>query len=141
MVFPVGGLSSVLALSGRRNYLASTAGLRRMMESHLSFRRLEEAPIPITVVATDVATGREAALSRGDAVTAILASSAIPGVFPPVRFGRRELIDGGISDHTPIAEAVALGAETVYVLPTGYACALPKAPTTALGMVLHALTS
>ncbi len=49
-------------------------------------------------------------------------------------------MDGGVANNTPISQAVALGARTVYVLATGYACALEQPPASALGMALHALT-
>ena len=49
-------------------------------------------------------------------------------------------MDGGVANTTPISHAVALGARTVYVLPTGHACALEQPPAGALGMALHALT-
>jgi NTE family protein len=139
-LFPVDPVGSVLGLLGRRNYLVSPAGLRELLERHLSFDRLEDALIPLHVVATELTTGREVLLSRGSAVDAILASAAIPGIYPPVRIRGRELIDGGVSDHTPIAQAIALGATTIYVLPTGYACALVTPPSTPIGMILHALT-
>jgi NTE family protein len=92
------------------------------------------------VVATDVLTGAEVVLSRGDAVEAVLASAAIPAVFPPVVVDGRALMDGGISDNAPISHAVALGASTIYVLPAGYPCAIASPPRTALGMALQALT-
>ena len=71
---------------------------------------------------------------------AVLASAAIPGVFPPVTIGGRHLIDGGIANNTPVSTAVALGARRVVVLPTGYACALSEPPKSALGMALHAVS-
>jgi NTE family protein len=71
-------------------------------------------------------------------VPALLASTAIPGVFPPVTIGRRTLVDGGIANHTPVAAAIELGASRIYVLPVGYPW-LNQEPTNALGMALHAL--
>ena len=69
-----------------------------------------------------------------------MASAAIPGVFPPVELGGRKLIDGGVSNNTPIADAIELGAERVYVLPTGNACDLQVAPRGAMGMLVHAMS-
>lgn len=139
-LFPVHPVGSVLGSLGRRNYLVSPAGLRELLERHPSFDRLEDALIPLHVVATELTTGREVLLSRGSAVDAILASAAIPGIYPPVRIRGRELIDSGVCDHTPIAQAIALGATTIYVLPTGYACALVTPPLTPMGMILRVLT-
>jgi NTE family protein len=92
------------------------------------------------VVATDVTNGEEVVLSEGSAVEAVMASAAIPAVFPPVRLGGRHLIDGGIANNTPVSTAVALGAGRIVVLPTGYACALTEPPKSALGMALHAVS-
>lgn len=138
-LFPV-GFGSLLALIRRRDHLVGNSGLRALLERHLRYRRLEETPVPVHVVATELATGEEVVLSRGPAVDAVLASAAIPGVFPSVTFDGRELVDGGVSSNTPIAAAIALGAERVIVLPTGHACGLRRVPTDAIGKALHALS-
>jgi NTE family protein len=90
-------------------------------------------------VATDVLTGVDVELSEGNAIDAIMASAAIPGIFPPVRIGGRLLMDGGVVENTPIGHAVALGATTVWVLPSGVACSIEKLPESALAMALHAI--
>ncbi|OLB89235.1 MAG: hypothetical protein AUI15_26345 [Actinobacteria bacterium 13_2_20CM_2_66_6] len=59
-------------------------------------------------------------------------------MFPPVTIGRREYVDGGVANHTPITVAIELGADEIYVLPVGYPW-LNREPTNALGMALHAL--
>ena len=103
-------------------------------------RRLEETAIACQVVAADALSGEEVRLSSGDAIEAILASAAIPAIFPPVVIGGRSLTDGGVSSNTPIAAALAAGAERVIVLPTGFACAASEPPRSALAMLLHAIT-
>jgi len=115
-------------------------GLRRLLRRHVRFEQLEDALVPIHVVATDLCTGEEVLLSNGAAVDAVLASSAIPAVLPPVRIAGRDLIDGGVADNAAITQAIRLGADVIYVLPTGYACALAAPPRSALGTALHALT-
>jgi NTE family protein len=139
-VFPTRPLVGLRGFLGRQNHLVPNSHLRRLLEANLQFRRLEEAPIPLHLVATDVVTGQDVRLSSGDAVDAILASGAIPSVFPPVRIGGRDLMDGGVVNNTPISHAIALGADRVWVLATGYSCALEKPPQSALSMALHALT-
>jgi NTE family protein len=79
-------------------------------------------------------------ISEGDAVEAILASAAVPAVLPPVHVAGRDLIDGGVADNAAISHALSLGADVMYVLPTGYACALERAPTSILGNALQGLT-
>jgi NTE family protein len=114
--------------------------LRRLIGEHLAFDLLEDAPIPVHVITTDVRSGQEVVLSSGGAIDAVLASAAIPAVFPSVRVGGRDLIDGGVADNAAVSQAVALGADVVYVLPTGYACALDEPPGSPLASALHALT-
>ena len=138
-VFPTRPLTGLLGFVGWRRNLVPSNGLRGLLEDHIEFSRLEDAPIPLHVVATDVLSGQDVLLSSGDAVDAVLASAAIPGVFPPVQVAGRDMIDGGVVNNTPLSHAIALGADTVWVLPTGYSCALPDAPRGALAMALHGL--
>jgi NTE family protein len=139
-VFPLEPQQQLLALAGARSSLCRPDALRRLVGAHLGHDRLEDALIPVHVVATDVLSGRDVLLSRGDACAAVLASAAIPAVFPPVVVDGRPLFDGGVANNAPISHAVALGATRVVVLPTGYACALTSAPRSALGSAIHALT-
>lgn len=118
----------------------ATGALRRLIASHLVRDRLEEMEIPLHVVAVDLLSGRELLLSDGPTLAAVLASAAIPGVLPPVEWDGHTLIDGGVANNTPISHAVALGAERIYVLPTGNACALETRPRGALGIALHAIS-
>lgn len=137
-VFPF-GWHSLVALFCRRDYLVPSDGLRRLLERHLPYPRLERASVPVHIVATELVTGDEVVLSQGSAVDAVLASTAIPGVFPSVVVDGRMLVDGGVCNNTPISAAVALGADRVVVLPTGYACGLKAVPPTAIGKALHSL--
>lgn len=139
-VFPLRPLAGLLGFVGERRNLVPGTGLRRLLRRHLQFSRLEDAPIPLHVVATDVLSGKDVLISSGDAVTAIAASAAIPAVLPPVKIDGRDLMDGGIVNNTPISHAVELGADLIYVLPTGYACSLADPPRGVLAMTLHALT-
>ncbi|HEY7857223.1 MAG TPA: patatin-like phospholipase family protein [Candidatus Nanopelagicales bacterium] len=137
-VFPLSARTALRAAL-RRDHLVSAGPLRHLIAQTLTYHNLEQAAIPLTVVATEVTTGLEVALTRGPAVDALMASAAIPGIFGPVRVGERLLMDGGVTDHTPISHAVRAGADVIYVLPTGYACDLPEPPGDAVGMALHAL--
>ncbi len=139
-VFPSHPVAGALGMLGRRSHLVPNTGLRRILAEKLEFTRLEDAPIPLHVVATDVISGTDVLLSSGNAADAIAASAAIPGIFPPVRIDGRDLMDGGVVNNTPISHAVALGADRIWVLPTGYSCNLPASPKTAANMALHAMT-
>lgn len=139
-VFPTRPMYGLLGLLGWRNHLISDSGIRWVLRKHLRFDRLEDAPIPMHVVAIDVLAGHDVLLSRGDATDAILASAAVPGVLPPVRIDGRDLADGGVVNNTPISHAVNLGADTIWVLTTGYSCALTSAPGSPLAMALHSIS-
>ena len=138
-VFPLNPLTGFLGFFGARRYLVPERGLRDLLVEHIQFEHLEQAAVRFHVITTDVLTGSEVRLSRGRAVDAVMASAAIPGVFPPVDWGHRHLMDGGIANHAPISDAVELGAERVYVLSTGAACELAGPPRGALGMILHSM--
>lgn len=139
-VFPFAPHRQLLALAGARPSLCSPEPLRHLIESHIDLDRLEDSRLPVHVVTTDVLSGTEITLSTGDAAPAVLASAAIPGVFPTVTIDGRALFDGGVADNTPISQAVALGADRVVVIPTGVACALPEAPRSAVATAVHALS-
>jgi NTE family protein len=117
-IFPISPLRMARAAALRRGHLLDNTGLLRWIAAHLRFTRLEDAPVPLHVMATDVATRSPVVLSTGDAVTALMASCAIPGVFPSVAIGGRLLSDGGATADHPIPQALALGAATVFQLST-----------------------
>ncbi len=139
-VLPVSTLGAVMRMLMRRGYLITRAPLRGLLGQHLSGVRLEDTPLPCNVVATDLLAGTEVRLTAGPAVEALLASTAIPGIFQPVCNAGRHLVDGGVTSNTPIATAVELGASRVIVLPTGIACALSAPPRGMVAVALHALT-
>ncbi len=137
------GLRELLWLvlrGGQAAHMVEPTGLRRLLEQHLPYRTIEQARVPLHIVATDQQLGTEVLISSGPVIDAVLASTAIPGVFPPVRIDGRELIDGGVCANTPIAAAIRLGARRLFVLPTGFACALKRPPTTPIAQALHALS-
>ena len=138
-IFPFSPVNSVLSFIGRRDYLVTPEPLRKLLESELPYKRLEEARIPCYVVTTDVLKGTEVTLSSGAAVPALLASAAIPAVYPMVHIGGRYLMDGGVANNTPISAAVAWGARRVIILPTGTPCTMETPPHGAIALLLHAL--
>ncbi|MFZ0667881.1 MAG: patatin-like phospholipase family protein [Acidimicrobiales bacterium] len=117
-VFPINVRSLVRGVTGHRDHLFEVLGLRTVIaRADLGFSRLEEAPVPIHAVATDLLSAKPVVLSSGDATLALLASAAIPGVFPPVSVAGRLLVDGGVLANVPVSQAVELGANRLYVLP------------------------
>jgi NTE family protein len=93
-------------------------GLYRLVHKHLPYRNLEDAKVKLHIVA----------------------STAIPAAFAPVKFNGLYLADGAITSCTPVKVAVMRGATRLIVLPTGYACAREMPPHGAVANALHALT-
>lgn len=139
-IFPFSLLRGLLRLILRRDHLLEHAGLQRLIEINLPNYLLEETIIPCHIVATDIISGREVVFSKGPVVTALLASTAIPAIFPPVSHENSFLVDGGIANNTPISTAIDLGATRVIVLPTGFSCALDTPPKGAVAIALQAMS-
>jgi len=139
-VFPFDPLRHLLALAGSRPSRCANRNLRRLIEDHLPYRNLEDAATPVHIVTTNLLSGEEVLLSTGDALGAVLASAAIPAVLPAIEREGLTLVDGGVADNAALSQAVALGADEIYVLPAGFACALQRPPTSALAAAVQALT-
>jgi NTE family protein len=138
-IFPLSTLGTLLCLLGRRDHFAVPHHLRALIAKQLPYRRLEDAPLPCHVVATDVLDGTEVILSSGEVEEALLASAAIPAVFPGVTIAGRALIDGCVSSNTPICAAIALGATRLVIIPTGTPCVMKTPPRGALALAMHAI--
>jgi NTE family protein len=124
----------------RRDFLIPHDGIQKLIDDHLPYRNLQDAKLPVHIVATDIVSGNSVVLSEGPSAQAIIASTAIPGAFAPIRYKDFYLADGAISSNTPIRVAVAQGARRLIILPTGYACATHAPPVGAVANALHALT-
>jgi NTE family protein len=138
-VFPI-AWRTLIGLPLKRDFLVGSEGLRRLVETHLPFRDLQDAKIPLHIVATNILSGEAVVLSEGSAAAAILASTAIPAAFAPVHHAGSYLADGAITSCTPVRVAVEKGANRLIVLQTGYACARQSPPSGAIASALHALT-
>jgi NTE family protein len=138
-VFPI-TWRAVLSFLWRRDFLIPHDGVRKLIDDHIPYRNLEQAKLPLHIVATDIITGDSVVLSNGATADAIVASTAIPGAFSPIRYKNHYLADGAISSNTPIQVAVNKGATRLIILPTGHACANQDPPVGAVANALHALT-
>jgi NTE family protein len=109
----------------RKPSLYEGDGLSRFVARHLQVHNFEDLAVPLHTVAIDLTMGTKAVFSHGPLAPAVLASSAIPGIFPPVLIDGRQHVDGGLVDPTGLDTAIELGARRVYVLDSGYAGRLP----------------
>lgn len=97
-----------------RDRLVSPEPLRRHIRT-IPYRRLEDAAVPLVVVATRLDDGSEHRFTRGPLEPALMASCAIPGMFPPVDIDGHGFIDGAVTAGAPIGAAIDAGARTCIV--------------------------
>jgi NTE family protein len=100
----------------RGNKVFENTGLRHYIERTLGSPRFEDAAIPLGITATELHSGAEALFTSGPLTEPLIASAAMPGIFPPVEIEGSQYIDGGVSNNVPIAPAVTMGARTLYVM-------------------------
>jgi NTE family protein len=119
-VMPSSRLPSVLQLIRKGESLHSGDSLRRGLETLLgATRRFEDLELPFECVAAEVETAEEHWFHEGYLVPAVMASAALPAVFPVVTIEGRRYVDGGVVDNVPISRAVELGCREIYVLHVG----------------------
>lgn len=87
--------------------------LARYVNTQVRGRLIEDMPLALGIVATDLRTGQGTLFRRGDTGTAVRASSAVPAVFLPVRIGGAEYVDGGLVAPVPVRYAREMGADLV----------------------------
>jgi NTE family protein len=94
-------------------------GLKRLIGQWLRYTTFEDATVPLWVVATSLRTGLETWFNTGDVTAPLLASTALPGVFPPVDIDGDSYIDGGVVNNVPVSKGFDLRAKRMYVLDVG----------------------
>ena len=118
-VFSGSVFSGAANLMRSRTSIHTNEPLRRMLEDLLPATTFEELQIPFQCVAASIEKAAEHWFFEGPLVDAILASSAVPGILPPVELAGEHFLDGGIVNSIPIGRAVELGAREIYVLHVG----------------------
>lgn len=102
-----------LSLFNIQRSLAKGEALSTYLDRHLRSRSIEELKIPLAIVAVDLKTGDRVVFTRGPLKEAVRASTALPGVFEPVPWGEKLLVDGGVLGNLPPEVARDLGADVV----------------------------
>ena len=93
--------------------------LRRLIPQQLPVRTFEELAVPFACVAASIEDAGARWFDHGDLVEPLLATTAVPGLLPPVEIDGRHYLDGGLVDSIPVDRAVELGATRIYVLQVG----------------------
>ena len=124
-VFPI-TWRTLLGFVWRRAFLIPHDGIQKLIDDHLPYRNLQDAALPVHIVTTDIVSGDSVVLSEGPAAQAIIASTAIPGAFAPVRYKDFYLADGAIAANTPIH--IGIGKESVVSKPSNVFPYVPPVP-------------
>jgi NTE family protein len=127
-IFPRSVLDGPWLFLQKRPSVHANTGLRTIIEAGIDFENLEDAAIPFELVTTSLTDGRERWIAHGNALEAILASSAIPSIFPPVTIDGDVLVDGGVVNNVPISRALAAGCTRIFVLLCGPLHYYPRPP-------------
>ena len=118
-IFAGSVLARVGTLVRTRTHLHPREPLRDLLRAHLPVRTFGGLEIPFQCVAASIERAAEHWFSDGDLIDAVLASCAVPGLLPPVEIDGEHYLDGGLVHSIPVGRAVALGADTIYVLHVG----------------------
>jgi len=81
--------------------------------SHVGVKKIEDLPLPFCAVSTDLATGNEVVIKKGNIIEAVRASISVPGIFTPARKDDMTLVDGGLVNPVPVSVAREMGADFV----------------------------
>lgn len=115
-VFPGGTLKRVWNVLRRDDHLIPNDGLAEVITRAAPARTFAETEVPLRVVAADLVTGDEVVYVNGDLHPVLLASAALPGIFPPVELHGRTLVDGAVVNLVPISHALAGPVQRIFVL-------------------------
>ena len=125
------GWRAISNFSPSRLGLISNDALGKRVRAFIGDKNIEDASIPLALIATDIHTGEPVVLREGNVAQAVMASAAIPAMYNPVMIDGRMLVDGGLTQNLPLAPLKDMGADVtigvnvlhgkgVYAYPTGY---------------------
>lgn len=119
-LFQTGFFDRALRVATMRPAIHDTSHLREVVEHAIHpDTQIEDLHVPFQCVAASIENFTEHWFDSGPLVDAVLASSAVPALFPPMEIDGEHFYDGGLVDSVPLGRAVHLGADVVYVLQVG----------------------
>lgn len=118
--------------------LGDSSKIEIFLETRLPFKSFEELKVSLAIGATNAETGQDTWFKSGLIIPPLLASSATPGIFPPVRVGEDTFIDGGVSDNMPLFELAREGCGVIYAVNAGYAGEIKRPPKNFLENIIDA---
>ncbi len=139
-VFPGNLLVQAGALRHRKTHLFPNTGLAHFIADSLGESTdFADLALPFAAVTTNIATARPHPIRQGPLLPALLASAAIPGIFPAVEFDGLHLYDGGLVANVPIRQAVDMGARSVVVLDCNFPGEMPYFPATLAESLMYSM--
>ena len=115
-VFPAGAIRRAWNILRRDDHLIPNRGLEAVIERANPAPTFADLQVPLRIVTTDLITGDEIVIVSGPVAPALLASAALPGIFPPVHLNGHVLVDGAVVNLVPISHALAGPVERIFVL-------------------------
>lgn len=106
-------VSKMSSFTMRKGGFATTELIERLVLDNLGDVSIEDALIPLAIIATDIHTGEEIVFKKGKLSKVVAASVAVPGIFVPVEINNRKLVDGGIVENVPISPLKKMGVNTI----------------------------
>lgn len=106
-------LSQLFDFNNPKISLLGNTKITKYINKYLRNADFEDTKIPLQIVATSLASGKEVVLKKGDLSKAVIASISVPGIFPPVKIDDEYLIDGGIVNCTPVDLVEKMGSDIV----------------------------
>lgn len=137
-VFPI-NIARIGRALAKGTALFPSRPLRNLLGREIPYERIEDARVPLRIVATAFDDGSEAVFDSGSVVDAVLASTALPGAFAPHEIDGRLYLDGGLADHVPLRPAIDAGADVIYVLSVGFPCPPPADHRSARAVLSHSI--
>jgi len=130
-VFPGGLLAQVRTFQHTKTHLFPSTGLAAVIADFMGADvTFADLTLPFAALAMDIATARPHVMRDGPLLPALLASAAIPGIFPPVQLGALRLYDGGLVANVPMRQALDMGARSLVVLDCNFPGHVPAPPET-----------
>lgn len=119
-LFQTGFFDRALRVATLKPALHETSELRKLVEHAIHpDTRIEDLQVPFQCVAASIEAVTDHWFDTGPLIDAVLASAAVPALFPPVEIDGEHFYDGGLVDSVPLGRAIHLGADVIYVLQVG----------------------
>lgn len=131
------GWTDISSISLSKYALLSNKKLGKLLIKNIGDVNIEDSKIPLSIVATDIETGKKVALKKGNLGRAVIASSCLPGVFVPEEIDDKLLIDGGVVENVPVKTVAEMGADHIIGVDL-YGNYKGRKPDSVLGVLINA---